>query len=215
MSPVVAVNAPERRRIGGEHQTGIKPGIGRPSAARRRREDRRSARPATARSSDREGLLLVNGPNLMLGYLGPAGAHGARSCATAGTSPATSPLIDEDGFIRITDRLSRFSKIGGEMVPHMKIEEAINAILGDTLRRDRRARRVARRAARRVLHARRRHARRALGAPWRDGSAASCGCRSASASSRSTRFPTLGTGKVDLRRIRELARERINEAVEQ
>ena len=35
--------------------------------------------------------------------------------------------IDEDGFIRITDRLSRFSKIGGEMVPHMKIEEAINA----------------------------------------------------------------------------------------
>ena len=32
--------------------------------------------------------------------------------------------IDEDGFIRITDRLSRFSKIAGEMVPHMKVEEA-------------------------------------------------------------------------------------------
>jgi acyl-[acyl-carrier-protein]-phospholipid O-acyltransferase / long-chain-fatty-acid--[acyl-carrier-protein] ligase len=39
--------------------------------------------------------------------------------------------IDEDGFIRITDRLSRFSKIGGEMVPHMKIEEVINGILGN------------------------------------------------------------------------------------
>jgi acyl-[acyl-carrier-protein]-phospholipid O-acyltransferase / long-chain-fatty-acid--[acyl-carrier-protein] ligase len=38
--------------------------------------------------------------------------------------------IDEDGFIRITDRLSRFSKIGGEMVPHLRIEEAMNAILG-------------------------------------------------------------------------------------
>jgi acyl-[acyl-carrier-protein]-phospholipid O-acyltransferase/long-chain-fatty-acid--[acyl-carrier-protein] ligase len=38
--------------------------------------------------------------------------------------------IDEDGFIRITDRVSRFSKIGGEMVPHMKIEEVINQILG-------------------------------------------------------------------------------------
>jgi len=38
--------------------------------------------------------------------------------------------VDEDGFIRITDRLSRFSKIGGEMVPHMKIEEVINGVLG-------------------------------------------------------------------------------------
>ena len=37
--------------------------------------------------------------------------------------------IDEDGFIRITDRLSRFSKIGGEMVPHMKVEEEIQALL--------------------------------------------------------------------------------------
>jgi acyl-[acyl-carrier-protein]-phospholipid O-acyltransferase/long-chain-fatty-acid--[acyl-carrier-protein] ligase len=38
--------------------------------------------------------------------------------------------VDEDGFIRITDRISRFSKIGGEMVPHMKIEEVINQALG-------------------------------------------------------------------------------------
>jgi len=38
--------------------------------------------------------------------------------------------VDEDGFIRITDRLSRFSKIGGEMVPHLKIEEAMLRIPG-------------------------------------------------------------------------------------
>jgi acyl-[acyl-carrier-protein]-phospholipid O-acyltransferase/long-chain-fatty-acid--[acyl-carrier-protein] ligase len=38
--------------------------------------------------------------------------------------------VDEDGFIRITDRISRFSKIGGEMVPHMKVEEIINEVLG-------------------------------------------------------------------------------------
>jgi acyl-[acyl-carrier-protein]-phospholipid O-acyltransferase/long-chain-fatty-acid--[acyl-carrier-protein] ligase len=37
--------------------------------------------------------------------------------------------IDEAGFIRITDRLSRFSKIAGEMVPHMKVEEQIQALL--------------------------------------------------------------------------------------
>ena len=38
--------------------------------------------------------------------------------------------VDEDGFIRITDRITRFSKIGGEMVPHMRIEEVINNALG-------------------------------------------------------------------------------------
>jgi acyl-[acyl-carrier-protein]-phospholipid O-acyltransferase/long-chain-fatty-acid--[acyl-carrier-protein] ligase len=38
-------------------------------------------------------------------------------------------LIDEGGFIRITDRLSRFSKIGGEMVPHMKVEQQIQELL--------------------------------------------------------------------------------------
>src|SRR5262249_36567400 len=40
-------------------------------------------------------------------------------------------LVDDEGFIRITDRLSRFSKIGGEMVPHIRIEEAIASVLGD------------------------------------------------------------------------------------
>jgi acyl-[acyl-carrier-protein]-phospholipid O-acyltransferase/long-chain-fatty-acid--[acyl-carrier-protein] ligase len=39
--------------------------------------------------------------------------------------------VDADGFVFITDRLSRFSKIGGEMVPHLRIEDAMNAVLGD------------------------------------------------------------------------------------
>jgi acyl-[acyl-carrier-protein]-phospholipid O-acyltransferase/long-chain-fatty-acid--[acyl-carrier-protein] ligase len=40
-------------------------------------------------------------------------------------------LVDEDGFIRITDRLSRFSKIGGEMVPHVKVEETLQPLMGE------------------------------------------------------------------------------------
>ena len=38
--------------------------------------------------------------------------------------------LDGDGFLAITDRLSRFSKIGGEMVPHVKVEEALQNLLG-------------------------------------------------------------------------------------
>ena len=38
--------------------------------------------------------------------------------------------LDEDGFLTITDRLSRFSKIGGEMVPHGKVEEALQQAAG-------------------------------------------------------------------------------------
>jgi acyl-[acyl-carrier-protein]-phospholipid O-acyltransferase/long-chain-fatty-acid--[acyl-carrier-protein] ligase len=34
-------------------------------------------------------------------------------------------FVSEDGFLKITGRLSRFSKIGGEMVPHGLIEELL------------------------------------------------------------------------------------------
>jgi acyl-[acyl-carrier-protein]-phospholipid O-acyltransferase/long-chain-fatty-acid--[acyl-carrier-protein] ligase len=40
--------------------------------------------------------------------------------------------MDEDGFLAITDRLSRFSKIGGEMVPHIKVEENLHELGGLT-----------------------------------------------------------------------------------
>jgi acyl-[acyl-carrier-protein]-phospholipid O-acyltransferase/long-chain-fatty-acid--[acyl-carrier-protein] ligase len=39
--------------------------------------------------------------------------------------------IDVDGFIRITGRLSRFSKIGGEMVPHIAIEDILQSLVTD------------------------------------------------------------------------------------
>src|SRR2546423_8456738 len=47
---------------------------------------------------------------------------------TAGNIPAP----DEDGFLTITDRLSRFSKVGGEMVPHLKIEEKLHELAETT-----------------------------------------------------------------------------------
>ena len=38
--------------------------------------------------------------------------------------------MDDEGFIAITDRLSRFSKIGGEMIPHIASEEELHRGLG-------------------------------------------------------------------------------------
>jgi acyl-[acyl-carrier-protein]-phospholipid O-acyltransferase/long-chain-fatty-acid--[acyl-carrier-protein] ligase len=76
------------------------------------------------------GLLLVKGPNMMAGYLGDA-AKTADVMRDGWYVTGDIARIDEDGFVYITDRLSRFSKIGGEMVPHMRIEDAINGLLGE------------------------------------------------------------------------------------
>lgn len=78
----------------------------------------------------KEGLLLVKGPNRMIGYLNQP-EKTAEAIRDGWYVTGDIAAIDEEGFIRITDRLSRFSKIGGEMVPHLKVEEEINRILGD------------------------------------------------------------------------------------
>lgn len=73
---------------------------------------------------DEEGLLLVKGPNVMIGYLNqPEKTEEVLKNGWYVTGDIAT--IDNEGFICITDRLSRFSKIGGEMVPHIKIEEKI------------------------------------------------------------------------------------------
>jgi acyl-[acyl-carrier-protein]-phospholipid O-acyltransferase/long-chain-fatty-acid--[acyl-carrier-protein] ligase len=129
MAPVVAVNIPDV-----EHRThrqiGLKPGtVGHPlPGVVAKIVDRETG---VLLPSEQEGLLLVKGPNRMIGYWGQPektvevlrdGWYVTGDIAT----------IDEDGFIRITDRLSRFSKIGGEMVPHVRGEEAVNQILDDS-----------------------------------------------------------------------------------
>ena len=75
------------------------------------------------------GLLLVRGPNVMRGYLD----HPQKTAEVLQDGWYTTgdiAALDEDGFLRITDRLSRFSKIGGEMVPHVKVEEKLHEALG-------------------------------------------------------------------------------------
>jgi len=78
-----------------------------------------------------EGLLLVRGPNVMLGYLGNE-ARTKEVMHDGWYVTGDLAVVGEDGFVTITDRLSRFSKIAGEMVPHGKVEEALQVALGAT-----------------------------------------------------------------------------------
>ena len=75
--------------------------------------------------------MLVRGPNVMKGYLGRP-EKTAEVLQDGWYVTGDIAAIDEDGFLQITDRLSRFSKIGGEMVPHIKIEEKLHELAGST-----------------------------------------------------------------------------------
>jgi acyl-[acyl-carrier-protein]-phospholipid O-acyltransferase / long-chain-fatty-acid--[acyl-carrier-protein] ligase len=73
------------------------------------------------------GLLFVRGPNVMQGYLNRP-EKTAEVLIDGWYNTGDIAVMDEDGFLRITDRLSRFSKIGGEMVPHIKIEDELHEL---------------------------------------------------------------------------------------
>lgn len=128
-SPGVAVNTPSL--IDGEiDQSGNRPGtIGRALPGM-------SVRIVDPESGehcgfDKAGLMWVKGPNIMQGYLGKDDLT-AEVLDDGWYNTGDIAAIDEDGFITITDRLSRFSKIGGEMVPHIKIEEVLHSVAGLT-----------------------------------------------------------------------------------
>ena len=75
--------------------------------------------------------MQVRGPNVMQGYLNRA-EKTAEVFRGGWYNTGDIAAVDEDGFVRITDRLSRFSKIGGEMVPHIKVEDKLHEIVGAT-----------------------------------------------------------------------------------
>ena len=75
--------------------------------------------------------MLVRGPNVMQGYLGLP-EKTAEVLRDGWYVTGDIAALDEDGFLQITDRLSRFSKIGGEMVPHIKVEEKLQELAGAT-----------------------------------------------------------------------------------
>jgi acyl-[acyl-carrier-protein]-phospholipid O-acyltransferase/long-chain-fatty-acid--[acyl-carrier-protein] ligase len=126
LSPAAAANIADRE-LEGYTQTGYKPGsIGMPlPGVAARIVDPETGEPLQA---DEEGMLEIYGPNVMKGYLGRKDLT-EKVIRDGWYVTGDVAKIDEDGFITITGRLSRFAKTGGEMVPLERLEEEIHAIL--------------------------------------------------------------------------------------
>ena len=127
LSPAVAIALPDVTRQG-ITQAGSRPGsVGQPipGVAVAAVDPTRG----TPLPAGREGLLRVKGPNVMLGYLG-APDKTAEVLFDGWYDTGDIGKVDSEGFVYVIDRYARYSKIGGEMVPHLAVEETLYASLG-------------------------------------------------------------------------------------
>ena len=124
LSPVVAVNVPgEKVLLDGRKVPGNRLGtVGLPLPG----TEVRTVDPESGAELPRGtvGMILVKGPQVMVGYLNRREAT-EKVLKDGWYTTGDLGFVDDDGFLTITDRLSRFSKIGGEMVPHTGVEAAI------------------------------------------------------------------------------------------
>jgi acyl-[acyl-carrier-protein]-phospholipid O-acyltransferase/long-chain-fatty-acid--[acyl-carrier-protein] ligase len=126
LSPIAAINVPPGRAAANDG-SGCKEGtVGRPLPGV-------DAKVTNIETGDvvppgKPGLLSIRGPNVMKGYLGRPDLN-ELVLRDDWYSTGDIAVIDEEGFIQITGRQSRFSKIGGEMVPHMGVEDAIARVI--------------------------------------------------------------------------------------
>lgn len=127
LSPVVSINLPEDPAEMGK-KCGRPGSVGKPLPNLRVR----ITHPQTGKEQPvgEEGLLEVAGESVMKGYLNNAEGT-ARVLQDGWYNTGDIARQDADGYLFITGRLSRFSKIGGEMVSHGLVEEAIIRAVGN------------------------------------------------------------------------------------
>jgi acyl-[acyl-carrier-protein]-phospholipid O-acyltransferase/long-chain-fatty-acid--[acyl-carrier-protein] ligase len=128
-SPVVSVNLPEPKKA--KPDDNVQPAsragsVGKmaPGMAAQIRDPDTGA----PLSLHETGMLWLRGPNIFEGYLNDP-AKTASVIIDGWFKTGDLGRFDEDGFLFIEGRLSRFSKIGGEMVPHETVEGKIREAL--------------------------------------------------------------------------------------
>jgi acyl-[acyl-carrier-protein]-phospholipid O-acyltransferase / long-chain-fatty-acid--[acyl-carrier-protein] ligase len=127
LGPIVSANVPAARALG-DPSTVLREGtVGRP--AQGVRVEVRDPETGAVLGTGEPGLLWVTGPHVMLGYLNqPELSEAVLEDGWYNTGDVVT--IDEDGFITIVGRQSRFAKVGGEQVPFTAIEEALATLTG-------------------------------------------------------------------------------------
>lgn len=212
LSPLVAANVPPSRHVPGRPPDAREGTVGQPILGSRAKiTDREGLRELPI---GEEGLLWIGGPNVMQGYLNRPDLT-AKVVKDGWYCTGDIAVLDRDGFITITGRESRFSKIGGEMVPHLTIEEAVNAELGAadgellavvTAVPDRaKGERLI------VLHLPTQHEPREIVKALSQRGLPNLWVPSADSFAEIEEMPVLGSGKLDLKRLSAMARERFTE----
>ncbi|MCE9632307.1 MAG: AMP-binding protein [Planctomycetia bacterium] len=213
LSPLVAANVPVSRHVPRRPVDSREGTVGKPILGSRARiTDRDGAQELPV---GEEGLLWIAGPNVMQGYLDRPDLTD-KVVKDGWYCTGDIARLDADGFITITGRESRFSKIGGEMVPHLSVEEAVNAELGAaegellavvTAVPDRaKGERLI------VFHLPTTHDPRDVVRRLAEHGLPNLWVPGADAFSEIDELPMLGSGKLDLKRLSDMAKERFAEA---
>lgn len=210
LSPLVSVNVPKSRNENTD-QLSLREGtVGRPiPGVAAKITDLDTGKPLDL---DEEGMLHIKGPNVMKGYLN-APEKTAEVLQDGWYKTGDVGYLDKDGFIWITGRKSRFSKIGGEMVPHILIEETLTELIGvsdedegvkvvvTAVPDEKKGERLI------VLHAKIEKQVDELRAGLTEAGLPNIFIPSADSFAEIKEIPVLGTGKVDLKGVKDKALE--------